>query len=209
MPRAALRQFEGVMQDTVGTYARHDRFLHDKFALGALKHAPAYRGVLTIGIFAHDAEVDVSGFTAGQRRGHAGHQFDRTQVHILIEFTPEQQQRSPERYMIGDFRGPADGTEIDRVMRSDLSLPIRRHHGPVFLEIIVGREIEFVEDQVDPKVFGRNAQNAQPLRHDLFTYPIARNNSDPVAGFFLFHHVQCFQILARLYPIFATRCLCH
>ena len=51
--------------------AGHDGFLHHRFAVGALEDLAADAGVFALGVLPHDVEVDVAGFAAGQRAGHA------------------------------------------------------------------------------------------------------------------------------------------
>ena len=65
---ARLRELEGEPQDPVDADAGEDRLLDDDLALGALEHAPADRGVLALGVLAHDPEVDVAGLAVGERR---------------------------------------------------------------------------------------------------------------------------------------------
>ena len=102
---ALLRELEGELQDAVDADARHDRFLHHHFALGAREHLAADGGVLALGVLAHDEEVDVAGLAAGQRRRDAGHQAHRAQIDVLIELAPELDQRAPQRDVVGDTAG--------------------------------------------------------------------------------------------------------
>ena len=93
---AGLGQVEGVLEDPVHAGAGHDGFLDHGFAVGAFEDLPADAGVFAFGVFAHDVEVDVAGFASGQWAGHAGHQPDRPQAHVLVEGAAELQQAAPQ-----------------------------------------------------------------------------------------------------------------
>src|ERR1043166_5323887 len=41
------------------------------------------------------------------------------------------EQRRPQRNVVGNFPRPADGAEIDRIVRADALLPVLRHHALV------------------------------------------------------------------------------
>ena len=107
---------------------RHHRLLHDHLALGAGEHAAADRRIFALGVLAHHPEVDVAGLAVGERRRHAGHQPHRAQIDVLVELAAEQDERAPQRDVVGDFRRPADRAEEDRVVLADLVLPVVRHH---------------------------------------------------------------------------------
>ncbi len=94
--RAGLREVEGEFEDPVDPGAGHDRFLHHGFAVGAFEDLAADAGVFAFGVLPHHVEVDVAGFAAGQRAGHAGHQPDRAQAHVLVEGAAELQQAAPQ-----------------------------------------------------------------------------------------------------------------
>ena len=67
---ALVGELEGELQHAVDADAGHDRFLHHDLALGAGEHAAADRGILALGVLAHDPEVDVAGL-AVRRAGRA------------------------------------------------------------------------------------------------------------------------------------------
>src|SRR5690606_12314839 len=98
----------------------HHRFLDDDLALGAGEHAPADRGIFPFGIFTHDIEIYVARLAASQRRGHAGHEAHRPQVHILVELAAELKQRAPQRHVIRHRFRPADRTEEDGIVTTYL-----------------------------------------------------------------------------------------
>ena len=74
---AAAGQFEGKAQHAIGADARENRFLQDDFAISAFEHLAADRGVLALGVFAYDEEVDVAGLAVGQRTRYAVKKADR------------------------------------------------------------------------------------------------------------------------------------
>ena len=93
---AGLREVEGELEDPVHADAGHDGFLEHGFAVGAFEDLAADAGVFAFGVLPHDVEVDVAGLASGQRAGHAGHQPDRPQVHVLVEGAAELQQAAPQ-----------------------------------------------------------------------------------------------------------------
>ncbi len=113
--RAALRQLEGVAQDTVNAPAGKDRLLNHHFMLGAFIGAPAQSGIFAFGVLAHHVEIDIASLFPRQRAGDAGEQAHRAQVDVLIELAAELQQRPPQRDMIRDGIRPADGAKVDGV----------------------------------------------------------------------------------------------
>src|SRR3546814_534087 len=73
----------------------HDRFLDHDLALGSREGDTADGGIFALGVLAHDHEIDVTRFAARQRAGDARHQADGAQVHVLIVFAAELDQRLP------------------------------------------------------------------------------------------------------------------
>ena len=60
-------QLEREFQHAVDADARQHRLLNHDLALGALKHAAADRRIFSLGVLAHDPEVDVAGLAPHQR----------------------------------------------------------------------------------------------------------------------------------------------
>src|SRR5207244_4841053 len=110
------RQLEGEAKDPVDALAREHRLLEHDLALGAFEHATADRRVLAFGVLAHDDEVDVARLAVGERARDSRHQAARAQVHVLIEAATPLYQRTPERNVIGDARGPAYRAEEHRIV---------------------------------------------------------------------------------------------
>jgi hypothetical protein len=178
--RRLLRQLERELQHAVDADAGQDRLLHDDLTVGAGKRPPADRRIFALGVLAHDPEIDVAGFSSGQRRRHARHQPHRPQVDVLVELAPEQNQRAPQRDVIRNFRRPADRTEEDRVMAADLLLPVLRHH-PLVLFVIVPRgKIEMIHLQRETELGRGLFQNAHALRHGLLADTVAGDDRNAV-----------------------------
>src|SRR6202000_3307665 len=97
----------------------HHGLLNDDFAVGTGKDSAADRRVFAFGILADYEEVDVPRPTAGERALHARPQPDLPKIDILIEFTPKENQRSPQRNVVGHFFRPAYGSEKDGVVAAD------------------------------------------------------------------------------------------
>src|SRR5262249_7572925 len=102
------------------------------------------------------------------------------QIDILIEFAAEQDQRTPQRDVIGHFRRPADRAEENRVMTSDLVLPVLRHHAAMPLVIIAGGKIEMILPQLEAEPLGGGFEHADALRHHLLADAVARNDGDAI-----------------------------
>ena len=130
--RRLAGELEGEFQHAVDADAAHHRFLHDDLALGAGEHLAADRRIFALGVLAHHPEVDVAGLAVRERRRHAGHQPHRAQIDVLVELAAEQDERAPQRDVVGHLRRPADRAEKDRVVLADLLLPVVRHHLPCF-----------------------------------------------------------------------------
>src|SRR6185369_11657060 len=74
-------------------------------------------------VFSRTTQKSMSpGLRLASRR-HARHQPHGPQVDVLVELAPEFDQRAPQRDVVRDFRRPADGGEIDRIVLADLVLP--------------------------------------------------------------------------------------
>jgi hypothetical protein len=157
-----------------------DRFLEDHFTVGSRKRAPADRAVFALGVFAHHIKVDVARLAPDQRTRHTQHEAHRAQIDVLIELTAKQQQRAPERNMVGHGVGPADCAEIDRIMATDLVFPVGGHHGAVARVVVAACEIEVIEGQVDPEAARRNFEDPQALGHDFLADSVARNDRNLV-----------------------------
>ena len=178
--RRLARELKGKFQHAVDADAGEHRLLHHHFALGAGKDAAADRGIFALGVLAHHPEIDVAGFSIGQRTRHAGHQPHRAQIDVLIELAAELDQRAPQRNMVGNFRRPADRAEEDRVVSADLVLPVLRHHALVLGVIVIGGEIEVILAQFEAEFLGRGLKHPHALRHDLLADAVAGDDGDVV-----------------------------
>ncbi len=178
--RRRAGELEGEFQDAVDADAAHHRFLHHDLALGAGEHLAADRRILTLGVLAHHPEVDVAGLAVGERARHARHQPHRPQIDVLIEFAAEQDQRAPQRDVVGHAVRHADGAEIDGVVLADLVFPILRHHAAVLFVIVATGEIEIVEPQLEAEFLRRGFEDAHALGHDLLANAVAGNDRDAV-----------------------------
>src|SRR3954453_19952011 len=122
-----LSKLECEFQDAINTDPRHHGLLGDELAIGIGEHPSADRRILAFGVFSDYPEIDVARLSVGQRRWHAWHQPYRPEIDVLIELPPELDERSPQRNVTRNFRGPADRAEIDGVVFSDQFFPILRH----------------------------------------------------------------------------------
>jgi len=176
--RAALGQLEGVFQQTVGPVARIDRFLDDDFALGALVHDAAERGVFALGVLAHHQVVDVAGFAARQRAGHAFKQAHGAQVDVLVELAAKLEQRPPQRDMVGHGSWPAHGAEEDGVHAREPGLPVVRHHFSVGGVVVAAGPVDGGDVQLQAKALCGGLQHAQALGHDFLADAVSGDDGD-------------------------------
>ena len=185
---AEVRCFFGVLRASskanfeyaIDADARQHGFLHHHLALGAGEHAAADSGIFAFGILAHHPEIDVAGLAIGERRRHARHQPHRAQIDVLVELAAEQNERAPQRNVIGHLRRPADRAEEDGVVAADLLLPVLRHHALVLGVIVVGGEIEVVLPQFETEFLGRCFEHAHALGNDFLADAVAGNDGDVV-----------------------------
>jgi hypothetical protein len=159
---AALREVECEVEDAVDADAGHHGLLDDDFAVGAGKDSAADGGVLAFGVLADDEEVDVAGLAAGERAGHAGHQPHRTEVDVLVELAAEEDQRSPERDVVGHLLRPAYGAEEDGVVAANLLLPVVGQHLVVLQVVVAGGEVELVELEFEAELLAAASSTRTP-----------------------------------------------
>ncbi len=172
-------ELEGVRHDAVRAVPGEHALLDHGLAVGALEHPSAGAGVLPLGVLPHDVEVDVADLPAGERRADPRHQPDRSQVDVLVELAAELDEHAPQRDVVRHRRRPADGTEEDGVVASDLVLPVRRHHRAV-LEVVLRAPVEVVVLDVDVEPTSRGVEDQQSLRDHLLADAVARDDGDPV-----------------------------
>ena len=89
-----------------------DGRLHGDFVGRAFFQKPAHAGVHVFGVFADHDEIDILGLFAGQRRFHAGIQFYRAKVDVLIELESQFQEQTFFQNARGNV-GMADRAEED------------------------------------------------------------------------------------------------
>ena len=133
---AALAAFAGV-----------DGRLHGHFVGRVLLEESAHAHVHVLGVLADHDEVDVLGALAGQRRFHAGEQFHRPEVDVLIEAEPQFQEQALFEDAGGDLR-MAHGAQQNGREGAKLVERLGRHDfaGP---QIALAAEIEVLQLQLD------------------------------------------------------------
>ena len=72
MPPQALREVEGVAQDTVGTTPRENGSLKNHLCIRAHAKAAAELRILPLGVLTHHPEVDVAWFAVTYRGRDSG-----------------------------------------------------------------------------------------------------------------------------------------
>ena len=80
--------------------------------------------------------------------------------------------------MIGDLVGKSDRTEENRVMAANLFFPVLRQHITMFGVVVITREIEMIEMQIDAEFRRDRFQHTKPFRHDLLANPVTGDDRD-------------------------------
>ena len=167
------RSSKANLQDPVDALAGEDRLLHGHLVVGALEHAAADRGVLALGVLAHDPEIDVARLAIGQRAGHALEQPHRAQVHVLVEVAADRDQQSPQRNVVGHAR-PADGAEEDALERLELLHAVVRHH-LAGLHQPIARPVEIGEFEFEVEAPRGGFEHEYAFRQNFLTDSVTRN----------------------------------
>jgi hypothetical protein len=174
--RARLRQLEGELQHAVHADARHHGLLdHDLARVPSYMRPPMLEyspSVFSRTITCRSRPAGAAAVAAHHRANDAGHQARRAQVDVLVELAAKQQQRAPQRHMVGNLLGPADGTEVDRLMAADRSFQLSGSILPCFSSSPSSKN-RMVELQVDAELAGGGIHHAQALGHDFLADAVA------------------------------------
>jgi hypothetical protein len=179
LARAAARKLEGKLQETVRASAGKDTFLDHELTVGALEHHTAGRGVLALGVLAHDQIVDLPWLATRQRTTQAFEEPYRAQIDVLVELAAKLQKRAPQRHVVGHGIGPPHGAEVQRVHVLQLGLPIRRHHAAVLLVMLAAGPVDGRDVHLEFKARFRRLQNAKAFGHDFLADAVAGDGGDP------------------------------
>ena len=179
--RTLPSELESVLENAVDPGARHHGFLHHRLAGRALEDLAADARILALGILAYHVEVDLAGLAVGQRALDAGHQLAGAQIDVLVELAPELQQRAPQRHVIGNLLGHADGAEEDGIEPGERGLPVIRQHLAVLEIVVAAGEVEVFEGEIDVEAFGRGLQGANAFRRDFGADAVTGNDGDAVS----------------------------
>ncbi len=175
---AGLRHVEGVLEDAVDAAAGEHRFLQHELVVGAFEHAPAQGGIFALGVLADHHEVDVAGLLVRQRAGYSGEQAHRADVHVLVEVAAELEQGAPQRDVVRDFVGPADGAEVQGVEALELVEPVVGHHLAVGQVVVAAGPFEELELQVQAVLAGGGLDHAQAFGEDFVADAVTRDGGD-------------------------------
>ena len=143
-------------------------------------HAAADARVLALGVLAHADHVDVGRRAVRERRGQAGQQPHRPQVHVLLEALPERQQQIPHGDVIGNCRR-SDRAEIDGVERRGRSKPSSSIIRPC-LEVVVAAPGQLGELDGDAGARDRGFDGRKPGGDDFFADAVAGDDRDLVGA---------------------------
>src|SRR5713226_3117045 len=97
--------------------------------MAVAEKAATYFGILTLIIFANNAEIDFTRFKVLDRSFNAFQQLYGAQVDVLTEGPPDGNQQPPQRNMIGDSRVSVS-SQINGVEGAKLFKAICGHHAP-------------------------------------------------------------------------------
>src|SRR3954453_19137815 len=114
--RPLLSQIKGIAQHSVHAVPGEHSLLNGELPVRVSEQKSARVGILALGVLANNVEVDVAGLAANERTGNTRHQSDWAQANVLVERSPELNQRTPERNMVGPSVGHPDGTEENRLV---------------------------------------------------------------------------------------------
>jgi hypothetical protein len=84
--------------------------------------------------------------------------------------------------MVGNFVRPSHGTEVKRVVTTDLVFPVVRQHLAVLFAIVPAGKVKVVEVQINAKFAGSSVHDAQAFRHDFFANAISGYHGNAVLG---------------------------
>lgn len=179
LARALAGLLESEAQHTVGAVAGEHRLLHHHLALGTLEHRAAHRGVLALGVFAHDQHVDVAGGPASERGWHAIEEARRAQVDVLVELAPELEQRAPQGDVVWHRLRPAHGAEVDRIDTGKLVLPVVGHHLAGLQVVVAARPLDVLIRERDAEQLARAVKHPQAFREHFLANAVAGNDGNP------------------------------
>ena len=171
-------QLERVLQDAIHALAGERGLLDDGFAIGAFEHAPANRGILSLGVLAHHPVVDVADVAVTQRRHDAGHEAHRAQIDVQIEPTAHGDEHLPQRNVVRHAGKPARAEE-DGVVPADGVQRVGRHHAAVAGAVFAAPGI-FVPLEFDAEPASRRFDGTDTLGADFAADAIPGNECDTV-----------------------------
>src|SRR6266849_9204732 len=172
------RELERVADDAVGSAPGENRLLHHYFVGRTRVQPSADLRILTLGILAHDPEVDVSGLAVARRRDDAGQQTHGPEVYILIEFAPDRDQQTPQRHVVGNA-GKAYGAKEDRVMVAKPRDSVGGHHAPGGL-VRLTTPVEVLEAKADADLRASRFENPDALGDNFFADAVPGNDKEVV-----------------------------
>jgi len=149
----------------LGPLPRVDRLLHRDLVGRALLEIAADAAVQVFRVFADDDEVDVLRAAAGQRRLHAGEQFHRPEVDVLVELEPQVEEQALLEDPGSDL-GMADRAEEDGVLGTEQVEPAFGND-LAGLQVAVATPVERLDAVVDPLGGGHGGQHLHRLGGDF------------------------------------------
>ena len=180
LPSQTLRQVKCILLYSINPDSRHDSLLYHDLPLRTLKHFPTYTRILPLSILSYDQHIDVPRLHICQRALHTRHKLARPKIDILIKLPSEQEQRTPERYVIrNDIRHP-HSTEEDCVKGRQYLLPVVWKHLAMLEIIIARREVEVGELYFKVEEFGSAQEGADTFWRDFMTDSVTGDYGDVV-----------------------------
>src|SRR5215469_10021900 len=98
---AAAGKVKSVSHDAIAAAAREHRLLNGHLDVGAAMQPAANLGVFSLIVLAHNTKIDFLRFAVAEGRRNALQQTNGAKVDVLFERTPDGNQQSPQRNMIG------------------------------------------------------------------------------------------------------------
>ena len=108
-------KLERVAQDTINAPTCKNAFLYYDLRFRISVQAPTNFRVLAFIVFSHHKKIDVVRPAIAQGRCYSLEQSYRAQIDVLLHLSPDRDQKSPQRYMIG-HTGKPYGTQEYRIV---------------------------------------------------------------------------------------------
>lgn len=169
-------KLEGVADNPFDVEAGEDSGFQSDLVRCSFMDASTDTGVLAFGVLADEDHVDVLWALVAEWSADAGEEPDGTDIDEQVEALADWQKEAPERDMVWDARGVADGAEVDRIELAELIESVWGHHGAGGA-VVIGSPREDMPGEHHLASHGC-FQNTLAGRDDLLPHAVTRNHRD-------------------------------